>query len=271
MDAQSVFDTQPETPRPSKSQSRKARKDAKTKKSGIQPAPLSGRTPIQRDYISALLRDESVFAVGPAGTGKTYIPARVGARALVDGRIDKIVVARVAVSKAKHQLGFLPGKIDAKMRPWLTPIFDGIKAEVGSHTLEQWMMEGRVEIAAFEHLRGRTLGSTQRTLVILDEAQNADYGDLRLFLTRMGEQAQCVVTGDLDQIDIPNSGLAHIIGLAQAHNVPMALIQFREEDVVRSPFVAAWVRAFSADQAGQAGNLDRMPAFLHTPKVRNST
>lgn len=264
MDHASVFEN--EAPHLSKSQARKQRNDGKKKKGAHQVAPLLARTETQRRYISALHAGEHIFAVGPAGTGKTYIPARVAARKLVDGTIEKIIVARVAASRAKHQLGFLPGKLDAKMRPWLIPIFDGIKAEVGSHTLDQWLQENRVEICTFEHMRGRTLGN-QRTIVILDEAQNADLIDLRLFLTRIGEEAQCVVTGDLEQIDITNSGLAKVIRLSQHHDIPMCLVEFGEEDVVRSAFVAAWVRAFSAEQAENESNLDRLPDFIHTPRV----
>jgi phosphate starvation-inducible PhoH-like protein len=268
VDPSTLFDNDNPTPRLTKSQARKARNEVKKRKGIPASGPLTARTLNQRRYIQALYDDAHIFAIGPAGTGKTYVPARIAARKLVDGMIDKIIVARVAVSRSKHQLGFLPGKLDAKMRPWMIPIFDGIKAEVGSHLLDQWMQDARLEVVSFEHLRGRTLGS-DRTILILDEAQNADLIDLRLFLTRIGEQTQCIVTGDLEQIDIPNSGLAKVIAISQAHDVPMEIIHFSEEDVVRSAFVAAWVRAFRADQEASGANLDRLPDFVHTPRVIN--
>lgn len=258
-----VFEN-PITPRPiSKSEARKARRKEKQKKAQGSAGPLTARSQNQSLYLAALRAGQSIFAVGPAGTGKTLLPARIAARRLADGVIDKIVLSRVTASKPQHKLGFLPGKLDAKMRPWLIPIFDGIKAEVGSALLDQWLQDGRVEIAAFEHMRGRTFGNVP-TFVLLDEAQNADFGDLRLFLTRMGEDAQCVITGDLEQIDIPNSGLERVIGIGKRHDVGMTFIEFTEKDVVRSPLTAAWVRAFAAELRGDVENLDHLPTFLHS-------
>lgn len=260
----------PEQPRSTKAAARAARRAEKNKvkHSGISP-PLIPRTPRQREYFEALWNYDNVFAVGPAGSGKTYGPARIAARALLDQKIEKIIIARVTVADKKHQLGFLPGKLNDKLKPWLTPVLDGVKAEVGSSLLDQWMQDGRLEIASFEHLRGRTF---QKAFVLLDEAQNASFSDLKTFLTRIGEQTQVVVTGDLDQVDVKDSGLLDVIRLSRKYHGPMRVIQFTEEDVVRSQFTKDWVRIFAADQRDKglvvvdnSVNLDEPPAFLHTP------
>lgn len=248
----------------SRSQARAARKAEKTQKNSA-PAPLTGRTPRQKDYVESLREGNSAFAVGPAGTGKTYIPARIAARQLVDQKIEKIIVGRVTAAPDRHRQGFLPGKLDQKLKPWMIPVIDAIKAEVSSNTLEQWMQDGRFEIISFEHLRGRTL---KNAFVILDEGQNATFSDLKLFLTRIGEDTQVVVTGDIEQIDIRDSGLTRVIEIAEAYDLPMDVIEFDEDDCVRSAFTRAWVRAFAAsDDPDHHANLDRLPSFLHTPEV----
>lgn len=264
-----IFEASDQT-RSTKAAARAARRAEKNKARGGFSSPLMPRTPRQREYFEALWARESVFAVGPAGSGKTYGPARVAARALLDQKIEKIIVARVTVADKKHALGFLPGKLNDKLKPWLTPVLDGIRAEVGSHTLDQWIQDGRVEIASFEHMRGRTF---QKAFILLDEAQNASYLDLKLFLTRIGEESQVIVTGDLDQIDVSDSGLLRVIDLCRKYHGPLRVVEFGEEDVVRSQFTKEWVRIFNADKkAGEGGfgNLDETPAFLHTPgKSRN--
>jgi phosphate starvation-inducible PhoH-like protein len=210
---------------------------------GRQPGgkPLEAKTANQRTYLDHLFAGRSVFAVGGAGTGKTYLPARIAARRLVEGRVDKIIVCRVTVANPRHALGFLPGKLDQKLEPWLVPVMDGIKAEVSAATLDLWKKDGRFEIVSFEHMRGRTFSNA---FVLFDEAQNATLPDLRLFLTRIGEEAQVVVTGDMDQIDIHDSGLNTVIGMALDHDVPMEVVQFTSDDVVRSAMAKAWVKAF---------------------------
>ncbi len=260
MEQQPEFFEYPDSPRPSKSQARKARRAKRASASGAGISPLVPKTPNQRVYIDSLRRGENVFGVGPAGTGKTYIPARLAARRLLDGTISKIVICRVAVSAPKHALGFLPGKIDQKLAPWLVPVFDGLRAEMSATTLDKLRQENRIEVIAFEHLRGRSL---QDSCIILDEAQNANIADLKLFLTRIGENSQVVVTGDLDQIDVRDSGLLHALYLAERYNVPMRVVRFDESDVVRSAFTKAWVMAFAAEDDTSAAILDHAPAFLH--------
>lgn len=237
--------------RPSRAEARHQRKAEKTQ--AKTPKPLEALTQNQGDYITLLRSHQSVVATGPAGTGKTYIPARIFARALIDGRLDKIIVSRVTVSEPKHALGFLPGKADAKMLPWLIPVIEAIRAEVSASTFEQWKNEGRFEIVPFEHMRGRSFHDAG---IILDEAQNASYKDLKLFLTRTGKNSQVVIAGDTDQIDVHDSGLPEIAAMVRTHDLPMESLAFTEDDVVRSPFARAWVKAFARhEQAGRPSNV----------------
>lgn len=235
--------------------------------------PLEPKTAKQAEYIKYLQSGKSVAATGGAGTGKTYIAARVGARGLIEGRFDKIVLCRVAVSKPKHAMGFLPGKIEDKLKPWLVPVIDGLRAEVSAGTLEEWKNKGMFEVVAFEHMRGRTFTNA---FVIMDEAQNADFGDLKLFLTRTGANSQIVMTGDMDQIDIPNSGLSEVIEMILDYDVPVEVVRFTSADVVRSPLAKAFVVAFEKHADKQKADrqaahmahrhdafLDAPPAFLN--------
>lgn len=258
-----VFET-PDKARPSKAAARAARRAEKKKGSGHNTfaPPLLPKTDKQREYFEALWEQESIFAVGPAGSGKTYGPARIAARALLEHKIEKIIIARVTASVKKHALGFLPGKLGDKMKPWLIPILDALKAEVGSSVLEQWTQDGRLEIVSFEHMRGRTF---EKAFIIFDEAQNANIADLKMFLTRIGEESQVVITGDLEQVDIRDSGLQTIIDLNRIHHGPMRLIEFSDADVVRSAFTREWVRIFRLESRAPDENLDETPAFLHNP------
>lgn len=257
----------------SKAAARHARRAQKASRGSYVVEPLKPKTARQAEYISLLQGGGDVFAVGGAGTGKTYIPARLAARALVDGKVEKIIVARVTVAKAKHALGFLPGKLDQKLAPWLVPIMDGMRAEVSAATIDQWKANGQFEIASFEHMRGRTFANCW---LILDEAQNADLGDLQLFLTRIGEGAQVAVTGDTDQVDIHNSGLEEVLEMVRRNSINMSIVEFGDDDVVRSALARSWVKAFSARRARLATPerdvqiLDHAPAFLNNGRDRPS-
>ena len=250
--------------RPSKSEKRQARRAEQAAKNAAHVVkPLVPLNETQADYISDLRDGEDVMALGPAGTGKTYIAGRFAARALIDGKVEKIIVSRVTVSDRRHSLGFLPGNSDAKMGPWIQPVIDGIRAEVSGATLDKWKAEGKFVIVPFEHMRGRTF---KDAFVILDEAQNATLEDLKLFLTRAGTQSQVVIAGDPDQSDIPDSGLNLAADLADRFQI-MSIIEFTEDDVVRSEFAAKWVRAFAAHKREQerAANLDKSRASHKVP------
>lgn len=227
---------------------RRERKQQKKKKTPSQMdilpgyRPLVGKTDTQREYIDVLKETSQVFAIGPAGTGKTYIPARIAAKMLSQKRIDKIYVARPTVSHKRHQQGFLPGKLEQKLAPWLVPLLDAFKDEVSGTTLDKWMIEKKVEFLSFEHMRGRTF---KDCFVILDEAQNCTIGDLKLFLTRKGENSVYVVTGDIDQVDIEDSGLETIIDMIEKQDLSPDIIEFSQDEVVRSEDAKEWVKAFS--------------------------
>lgn len=260
LDSDAVF----ERPSSTKAQARQARRLEKANKGLAQAVkPLVAKNENQRDYIECLDEKESVLAIGPAGVGKTYIAGRKAAQRMIKGEIEKIIVSRVTVSKREHSLGFLPGNIDAKMKPWMTPIIEGIRAEVSGTTLDKWKAEGKFEIVPFEYMRGRNF---ENCVIILDEAQNATKDDLKLFLTRTGEDSQVIVCGDPDQTDIPNSGLTLIVDLAEQHQI-MDVIEFTEDDVVRSKFAKAWVQAFAALKRDETleSSLDSMSFMKRHP------
>lgn len=238
-DAAGVFEET--APRSLKAAQRHARRAAQTAKKCGAP-PLVAKTSNQGRLISVLRDGDSVFAVGGAGTGKTYIPARIAAQRLMGGLVEKIIICRPTAAPTRHANGFLPGKLDAKLAPWLIPVMDGIRAEVSGATLDKWKDEGRFETVSFEHMRGRTFDGA---FVLLDEAQNCTWGDLRMFLSRTGKDTQIAVTGDIDQIDIHDSGLEAVLEMIEDDDLPAHIIRFTDEDVVRSEFAKAFVRAFA--------------------------
>jgi len=210
-------------------------------------APLVAKTSTQKFYLDCLDDGSQIFAIGPAGTGKTYIPARRAAQALKRGEVKKIYIARPTISQKRHQLGFLPGKQEQKLAPWLVPLLDAIKDEVNPKTLDTWMNEKKVEFLSFETLRGRTL---RDCWVILDEAQNCSFSDLKLFLTRKGENSVYVVTGDVDQVDIEDSGLEKIVNMIREYDLSPDLVEFSEDECVRSEDAKEWLLAFSRASQG---------------------
>jgi phosphate starvation-inducible PhoH-like protein len=202
---------------------------------------LEPKTEAQAEYLEALRTETQVFGIGPAGTGKTYLAARHAMQQLMAGTKTKIVLSRTTVTKKKHQMGFAPGTPEEKHEHWLVNLLEALTAECGPVQLTKYRKEGQVVFLPFEHMRGRTVSDA---VLILDEAQNCDFGDLKLFLTRTGENTQVLVNGDLDQVDIPNSGLATIIEMIDDYDVDATIVEFTEADVVRSKVAAGWVRAF---------------------------
>ena len=231
----SPFPTQPDRKRKAKTQERNEKKGSK---------PFEPRGTIQEQLFDSLKNDRQTITIGPAGTGKTYVPSRFAARKLRLKQIEKILIARPTLSAAQHKLGFLPGKLDQKLAPWLVPIMDAFKDEFLAQELDLYRNTGQIEFLSFEHMRGRTL---KNCFVILDEAQNCTYGDMKLFLTRKGENSQFVVTGDTSQIDLPrnvDSGLGIIVDIVEKYDLSPTVIKFTEEDVVRSEDAKEWVSAF---------------------------
>ena len=204
--------------------------------------PIKARNRTQEEMVKAYFENDLVFAVGPAGTGKTYIAIALAVRALKNREIKRIILTRPAV-EAGERLGFLPGDLKDKLDPYLQPLYDALGDMIPPKRLQEFMTEGTIQIAPLAYMRGRTL---DRACVILDEAQNTNLGQLKMFLTRMGCDAKFIVTGDASQIDLPNkkdSGLLKGIELTKGIK-GIKTIFFRNEDIVRHPLVSKIVKAF---------------------------
>ena len=204
--------------------------------------PIKARNRTQQEMVKAYFENDLIYAVGPAGTGKTYIAIALAVRALKNREIKRIILTRPAV-EAGERLGFLPGDLKDKLDPYLQPLYDALGDMIPAKRLQEFMAEGTIQIAPLAYMRGRTL---DRACVILDEAQNTNLGQLKMFLTRMGCDAKFIVTGDASQIDLPNrkdSGLMR--GVELTKNIKgVKTITFRNEDIVRHPLVAKIVKAF---------------------------
>ena len=204
--------------------------------------PIKARNRTQQEMVKSYFENDLIFAVGPAGTGKTYIAIALAVRALKNREIKRIILTRPAV-EAGERLGFLPGDLKDKLDPYLQPLYDALGDMIPPKRLQEFMAEGTIQIAPLAYMRGRTL---DRACVILDEAQNTNLGQLKMFLTRMGCDAKFIVTGDASQIDLPNkkdSGLLKGIELTKDIK-GVKTIFFRNEDIVRHPLVSKIVKAF---------------------------
>ena len=217
---------------------------------GIDGKPIKARNRTQQEMVKAYFENDLVFAVGPAGTGKTYIAIALAVRALKNREIRRIILTRPAV-EAGERLGFLPGDLKDKLDPYLQPLYDALGDMIPPRRLQEFMSDGIIQIAPLAYMRGRTL---DRACVILDEAQNTNLGQLKMFLTRMGSDAKFIVTGDASQVDLPHkedSGLLKGIELTKGIK-GIASIFFRKEDIVRHPLVSKIVHAFdSAEDSGK--------------------
>ena len=205
---------------------------------------ITPRSPTQGDYIKALMEYELVFGLGPAGTGKTYLAVAIAAAMLTSGRVDRIILSRPAV-EAGERLGFLPGDVREKVDPYLRPLYDALYDMLPAEQVMKRLGNGEIEIAPLAFMRGRTLSNA---FIILDEAQNTTPVQMKMFLTRLGENSRMAVTGDLTQIDLPlgaRSGLTDAIEVVQG--VPgITFIRFTDKDVVRHGLVTRVVRAYDA-------------------------
>ena len=211
----------------------------RTRRRLIQP-----RTPTQADYITALANYEMVVGLGPAGTGKTYLAVAHAVSLLAAGRVDRIILSRPAV-EAGERLGFLPGDMRDKVDPYLRPLYDALYDMLPGDQVTRLLETGIIEVAPLAFMRGRTLSNA---CVILDEAQNSTAVQMKMFLTRIGENSHTAITGDLSQVDLPSgahSGLREAVGILKT--IPeVALVHFTDADVVRHPLVTRIVRAYQA-------------------------
>ena len=203
---------------------------------------IKARNKTQQEMVKAYFNNDLVFAVGPAGTGKTYVAIALAVRALKNREVKRIILTRPAV-EAGERLGFLPGDLKDKLDPYLQPLYDALGDMIPSRRLQEFIADGTIQIAPLAYMRGRTL---DRACVILDEAQNTNTGQLKMFLTRMGANAKFIVTGDASQIDLPrkeDSGLMRSINMLKGIK-GIATIFFGSEDIVRHPLVTKIVKAF---------------------------
>ena len=205
---------------------------------------IMARSPGQSAYIKALRENELVFALGPAGTGKTYLAVAAAVDLLMTGRVERIILSRPAV-EAGERLGFLPGDLRDKVDPFLRPIFDALNDMLPADQLARRLGTGEIEVAPIAFMRGRTLS---HAFVVLDEAQNTTPVQMKMFLTRLGEASRMVVTGDPTQVDLPagaRSGLAEALEtLARVEGI--ATVRLTDKDVVRHELVARIVRAYES-------------------------
>ncbi|HEX4085018.1 MAG TPA: PhoH family protein [Chthoniobacteraceae bacterium] len=205
-------------------------------------APIVPKTPAQRDYLQLIDKHDVVFGVGPAGTGKTYLAMAKAVAALKREQVTRIVITRPAV-EAGEALGFLPGDLNEKIFPYLRPIYDALGEMLDPEEMQRHMDRGIIEVAPLAYMRGRTLNGA---FIVLDEAQNTTTEQMFMFLTRLGMESKCVVTGDQTQIDLPNNKRSGLIEALQALKgvEGVAFQYFEERDVVRHPLVQAIVRAY---------------------------
>jgi len=212
---------------------------------------IQARSPGQLAYLNALRERDLVFALGPAGSGKTYLAVAIGVSLLLAGKVERIVLSRPAV-EAGERLGFLPGDMKEKIDPYLRPLYDALHDMLPAEQIANRMASGEIEIAPLAFMRGRTLA---HCFVILDEAQNTTAMQMRMFLTRLGEGSRMVVTGDPSQIDLPHgqrSGLADAVDTL-AHVEGLRFVRLTSSDVVRHDLVTRIVDAYDArDRAGRS-------------------
>jgi phosphate starvation-inducible PhoH-like protein len=227
----------------------------RTKKRHVMP-----RSANQAAYLRALRRHEMVFGIGPAGTGKTYLAVATAVDMLGSGRVDRIILARPAV-EAGERLGFLPGDIREKVDPYLRPLYDALYDMLPGEQVMKRLASGEIEIAPLAFMRGRTLSNA---FVIVDEAQNTTQMQMKMLLTRLGENSRMVVTGDLTQIDLPvgqRSGLGDAMEILAGID-GIVVVEFGAEDVVRHPLVSRIVEAYDARDRvrGADATRDHLPA-----------
>ncbi|MDE6127179.1 MAG: PhoH family protein [Muribaculaceae bacterium] len=234
---------------------------------GVNGRPISGRTPTQQRLVAAFLKNDLTFALGPAGTGKTYVAIALAVRALKNREVKKIILSRPAV-EAGEKLGFLPGDMKDKIDPYLQPLYDALEDMIPAAKLKEYMETKVIQIAPLAFMRGRTLNDA---VIVLDEAQNTTTHQIKMFLTRLGVNAKMVITGDVTQIDLPRSTTS---GLVQALRVlrdikGIGRVEFGKKDIVRHQLVQRIVEAYERDEeerkaleeeeAGTASDLPPVP------------
>jgi phosphate starvation-inducible PhoH-like protein len=209
---------------------------AQKKTSGLLP-----KTTKQKELLDALREYQQVFILGPAGTGKTYVTATYAADLYTTKEIDKIVITRPHVAVGK-ELGFLKGDLQEKTMPWALPVLDVLEKHLGKGAVETGIKNGNIEMAPLALMRGR---SFDNAFIIVDETQNITTHELKMLLTRVGEDTTIVLNGDIQQSDLKEAdGLSKVIHLAKKHMLPVPIIEFGVDDIIRSDICAQWVKIF---------------------------
>ena len=234
---------------------------------GVNGKSIYARSINQRALVQAYEENDLLFAVGPAGSGKTYTAIALAVRALKNREVKRIILSRPAV-EAGEKLGFLPGDMKEKIDPYLQPLYDALQDMSPAAKLTEFMEKGTIQIAPLAFMRGRTLSEA---VVILDEAQNTTALQLKMFLTRLGLGGKMIVTGDMTQIDLPasqKSGLRD--ALDRFHNIKgISIIEFNEKDIVRHPLVKRIVAAYDKGERAEAKDQKDSPVFRE-PHYRRS-
>lgn len=228
---------------------------------GVSGKPIQARTPNQQKLVEAVLHNDLTFALGPAGTGKTYVAIALAVRALKNREVKKIILSRPAV-EAGEKLGFLPGDMKDKIDPYLQPLYDALEDMIPAVKLKEYMETKVIQIAPLAFMRGRTLNDA---VIVLDEAQNTTTHQIKMFLTRMGMNAKMIITGDATQIDLPRTTQSGLIqALHVLRDVPgIGRVEFTKKDIVRHALVQRIVEAYArADAENEAGNARQQH---HTP------
>lgn len=205
------------------------------------PPPILALTEKQAEYLGYLRTSEQIFVLGPAGTGKTWMAATYAADLYRSHSISKIILTRPNVPCGRS-LGFFPGSLEEKFAPWAVPVTDTIRKRLGTGAYDIAVKNGDIEVVPFEIMRGR---SWKNSFILLDEAQNTTIAEIKMFLTRIVEECLTVINGDIQQCDLEqDSGLRKAIDLIRKNNLPVPIVEFSLNDIVRSGLCAMWARAF---------------------------
>jgi phosphate starvation-inducible PhoH-like protein len=230
---------------------------------GINGKPIQGRTPNQQLLVETYANNDLTFALGPAGTGKTYVAIALAVRALKNREVRKIILSRPAV-EAGEKLGFLPGDMKDKIDPYLQPLYDALEDMIPAVKLREYMDTKVIQIAPLAFMRGRTLNDA---IIVLDEAQNTTTHQIKMFLTRLGMNAKMIITGDVTQIDLPrttSSGLVQALRVLK--NVPgIGRVEFGKKDIIRHQLVQRIVEAYEKFEENKA-NLPNDQDITQEPK-----
>src|SRR5258707_11839456 len=226
------------------------------------------KSPNQRRYLEAIEKHDMVFGVGPAGTGKTYLAVAMAISALLNKQVNRIILARPAV-EAGERLGFLPGTLQEKIDPYLRPLYDALFDMMDPERVERYLEKNVIEIAPIAFMRGRTLNDS---FVIMDEAQNTTTEQMKMFVTRLGFGSKAVITGDITQIDLPNSRRSGLLEAMEALKTVEGInfVHFDETDVVRHQLVQRIVRAYE-DYKTQQGTTQLSLALEPKPKANGES